>query len=363
MSNNILIIGSTGKLGSKLLNYLFKEKIFVNTITCHSNKNKILKQKKKYNIRNYYILSDNSEKKIFLNNIKNSKFSIVYFLDYGSHSLIYLDSILKNNSNCTIAVANKEMIVAGGHLLRNKILDSNNKLVPLDSEHFSLFRLNPSDIETKYLFITASGGPFYFNKKKNLNNVSQKEVVSHPKWKMGVNNSIDSSNFVNKMLEIFELSIIFNIDISKIDFLISKEAFIHSLIYFKDNTISINCFENEMLIPLIKPLTQNIKSNELNFKCKKFLNSNNLKLEIFKDNRFKIFKLFKKIKKFSHNQQISFMILNNYAHINYLSGKLPYHNIIDFIFDNIEPQKDLKFKTFHDILFYIEDLRSKYDTF
>ncbi len=143
---------------------------------------------------------------------------------------------------------------------------------------FLFFRLNPNNLETKSLYITASGGPFYFNKNINLKSVTQKEVTSHPKWKMGINNSIDSSNFINKILEIFELSIIFNISIKKIDFLISKEAFIHSLICFKDNTISINCFENDMLIPLIKPLTHKFKSNDLNIKSKKYLDFINLKI-------------------------------------------------------------------------------------
>ena len=182
--------------------------------------------------------------------------------------------------------------------LKNQFKKTNNNLVPLDSEHFSLFRLNPNNSETKRLYITASGGPFYFNKNINLKSVSQKEVLSHPKWKMGINNSIDSSNFINKILEIFELSIIYDINIKKIDFLISKEAFIHSIICFKDNTISINCFENDMLIPLIKPLTHKFKSNDLNIKSKKYLNFINLKMEKFNDKRFKIFKYLEKIKNF-----------------------------------------------------------------
>jgi 1-deoxy-D-xylulose 5-phosphate reductoisomerase len=117
-----------------------------------------------------------------------------------------------------------------------------------------------------------------------------------------------------------------------------------------------------MLIPLIKPLTKILNSKDLNLKTKKYLNPENLKLEVFNDRRFKIFKYFKKIKKFTHNQQISFMILNNYAHINYLNGKLLYPYIIDFIFDKIEPQKDMKFRNFHDILKYIEALKNKYET-
>ena len=94
----------------------------------------------------------------------------------------------------------------------------------------------------------------YFNKSINLNNVSFKEVISHPKWKMGINNSIDSSNFVNKVLEIHELSIIYDIDIKNIDFLISKEAFVHSLVLYKNGLNTLNCFNNDMIISLSYPL-------------------------------------------------------------------------------------------------------------
>ena len=127
--------------------------------------------------------------------------------------------------------------------------------------------------------------------------------------------------------------------------------------------MSINCFENDMLIPLIKPLTHKFKASNLNIKSKKYLDFINFKTEKFNDKRFKIFRYFAKIKKFSHNQQISFMILNNYAHNKYLNGKLSYSNIVDFILNNIETQKNMKFTTFHDILKYIEVLKSKYENF
>ena len=116
--------------------------------------------------------------------------------------------MLKHNSSCLFAVANKEMLIAGGNLLQKKIIASNNKFLPLDSEHYSLRYLNLNNKHINKLYITASGGPFYFKKKIDLKKVSLKQVVSHPKWKMGLNNSIDSSNFINKILEIFELSAI-----------------------------------------------------------------------------------------------------------------------------------------------------------
>ena len=159
------------------------------------------------------------------------------------------------------------MIIAGGKLLVDKIINSGNKLIPLDSEHFSMVNSNSVNNDIHKVYITASGGPFYFKKKINLNKVSLKQVLKHPKWDMGKNNSIDSSNFINKTLEILELSVIFGIDINKIDFLVSKNAYVHSIVIYKNSTVVINCFDNNMLIPMVSPLiklfnSKRIKSND-----------------------------------------------------------------------------------------------------
>ena len=130
---------------------------------------------------------------------------------------------------------------------------------------------------------------------------------------MGINNSIDSSNLINKILEIYELSSIYQIDLKKIDFLISKNAFIHSIIHYKDNTISLNCFNNDMIISLTYPLKFFFEFNLSKTSYKKLLNNENMQLEKFNDKRFKINKYLKHIKLFNHHQQIQFMILNNMA--------------------------------------------------
>ena len=96
---------------------------------------------------------------------------------------------------------------------------------------------------------------------------------------MGVNNSIDSSNFINKILEIHELSIIYDIDIKKIDFLISQEAYIHSLVFYNDSSSIINCFNNDMIISLSSPLRRFFDLPEINYTKKKFLDINNFKLK------------------------------------------------------------------------------------
>ena len=130
MSVKIIIIGSTGKLGTKLLNYTSKNSIKIYGISCYTNNKKLEKQKKKFNINKSYILSNIDDRKDFFS-LLEKKINIIYFLDYGSQSLTYLNHFLKFNKRSIIAIANKEMIIAGGHLLQSKIKKNKNILYPL----------------------------------------------------------------------------------------------------------------------------------------------------------------------------------------------------------------------------------------
>ena len=355
MKTSILVIGSTGKLGSILLNYCNKNSIKIDAITCYSNSKKLSSQKKSFNISNSFCMSIKNEKYDFLKYLKNNFFNIVYFLDCGPESIEIANKLLSNNKKCYFAIANKELIIAGGLILQNKIKKTSNYFIPLDSEHFSLHKSNLEQSLIDKIFITASGGPFYYKKRINLNKVKLPQVLSHPKWKMGINNSIDSSNFINKILEIYELSIIYNIDINKIDFLISKEAYIHSIIFYKDGSVIFNCFENNMLITLTMPLRIffNLKKIPIS---KKYLSIKNFKLEEFNDNRFKLKDFYSVFKNLKHSQLVQFIILNNIAQKYYLSNRIKYHNIYNFIFDNLSNKK-INFRNLSEILKYIKDNR------
>ena len=361
MKCNIVIVGSTGKLGIKLLNFTYKNNISIYGITCFKNFKKLSNQKIKHSIKNSFILSKKNDQFKFFK-LLEKKIDIIYFLDFGSFSLRYLEHFLNFNNNSIVAVANKELIIAGGSLLQSKIKKTNNYFIPLDSEHFSLSNLNINNKNVQKIYITASGGPFYFNKNINLSKVSYDKVLSHPKWNMGKNNLIDSSNFINKILEIYELSHIFNISLKKIDFLISREAYVHSIVHFSDNAVSMNCFANDMIITLIKPLSYFYKIDPMKLN-NNYLNVNNLKIEKPLDNRFKIFKYHKKLINLSHSEQIKLMIINNSAHKLYLSNKLKYNRIINYIMSEITTKpSNKKFNSFKAILKYISINNHYYKT-
>ena len=179
---------------------------------------------------------------------------------------------------------------------------------------------------------------------------------------MGKNNLIDSSNFMNKILEIYELSHIYDIPLSKIDFLVCKEAYIHSVVIYSDGTLSINAFDNDMIITLTKPLSYYYKINRPRYN-NNFLNLNNLRLEKPKDKRFKVLNYKKKLMNLNHSEQIKLMIINNNAHNLYLSNKLQYNKIIDYImYELFKNKHNFKLSSIKNILSYIMKMNNYYKT-
>jgi 1-deoxy-D-xylulose-5-phosphate reductoisomerase len=154
---------------------------------------------------------------------------------------------------------------------------------PIDSEHFSIFNLiqNKNINSIKYIYLTASGGPF-FGKKINLNKVSPSQATKHPNWKMGKKISIDSANLMNKVLEVIEASLIFNLPINKFKIIIHPQSLIHAIVTFKNGLTSMLYHYNDMKIPIANSLYNNLYDHQ-NID-EKFLIKNKL---TFNDTNFK----------------------------------------------------------------------------
>lgn len=353
----ILVFGATGVLGNKLINFLYKKNIMVKCAIAYKNLKKLNEIKSKYKVKNIFCLS-NEKNKDFINKIiLSNSFDIIYFLDSGINSLSFLELSLKNNNNCHYCIANKELIITGGTKLIQRI-NRNNFFIPLDSEHFSMFDYLNYDIsKINKVYITASGGPFYFKKNINFNTAPLSKVINHPKWKMGEEISINSSNFVNKVLEMIELSIIYEIPMKKIDFLISKQAKVHSVILMHDGRYIFNIFNNNMLIHLLKPF------ENFNFNFSKKIDIENykdFKVEFRSDKRFKIFKKLNTIKNIDQKKRILFLLLNKKAHELYKLKLIKYDSIVDFIFNNLNKfNYQYKLSNFDDIIKYYDHTKNK----
>jgi 1-deoxy-D-xylulose-5-phosphate reductoisomerase len=154
----------------------------------------------------------------------------------GGVGLIPTLEALKAKKN--LALANKEALVMAGDLIKKQAKKSGVDILPIDSEHVALKQclLAGKTNEVKNLILTASGGPFY-NNKKNLKKIKVKDALSHPTWNMGKKITIDSATLMNKGLEIIEAHHLFDIPPERIKVLIHPQSIVHSLVEFVDGSI------------------------------------------------------------------------------------------------------------------------------
>ncbi len=149
-----------------------------------------------------------------------------------------------------LALANKESLVIAGKFINEYISNNPNwKLYPIDSEHSSLYYLI-SKIKNgiKKIYITASGGPFYFLEKKELENKKFSDAIKHPNWQMGEKISIDSATLINKCFEIIEAYYLFNK--YEIEAIYHPQSIVHAMIELVDGTFITNMSYPDMRIPI-----------------------------------------------------------------------------------------------------------------
>ena len=139
----------------------------------------------------------------------------------------------------TIALANKETLVAAGHIVTELAIASHSRILPVDSEHSAIFQclLGSLGADIEKIHLTASGGPFRTWSKGQISKATRTEALRHPNWNMGSKITIDSATMMNKGLEIIEARWLFNTPGSKIDVVVHPESIIHSMIEYADGSV------------------------------------------------------------------------------------------------------------------------------
>ena len=278
MKKKICILGSTGSIGVSTLEIISKDKKNFDVILLSGNSNfkllisQALKFKPKYIYSNNFFLTKKikyfcKKNKIIiisdLNKLKKIKFDITISAISGIAGLLPTLNIIKFSKK--ILIANKESIICGWKFINKELKKYNCFFTPIDSEHFSISNLiqNKNKNLIKNIYLTASGGPF-FNKKLNLNKVTPTQAVKHPNWKMGKKISVDSANLMNKILEIIEASLIFNLPLNKFKIIIHPQSLIHAIIEFRNGLSSMLYHNNDMKIPIANSLYDNFYMNNEN---------------------------------------------------------------------------------------------------
>ena len=152
----------------------------------------------------------------------------------------------------TIALANKETLVAGGDIVKEYVKKYNVSLVPIDSEHSAIQQCLQGEEhdEIKRLIITASGGSFRNKTREELKGVTKEDALKHPNWSMGAKITIDSATMMNKGFEVIEAHHLFDVPYEKIDTVLHPQSIIHSMVEYQDGTIKAELGTADMHTPI-----------------------------------------------------------------------------------------------------------------
>ncbi len=266
MKKKIAILGSTGSVGKSTLEVIKKDKknFDIVLLTANNNYRKLIQQAKQFQVKNVLIKNKN-----FYSKVKNSlEKTQVYTgdvsitniisgkLDYTMSAIVGVAGLQPTvdavKISKTVVIANKETIICGWEILSKYIKKYKTKILPVDSEHFSIMELTKDipDDEIEEIIITASGGPFLNMSIHKMSKVKPAQATNHPNWKMGKKISIDSANLMNKVFEVVEACKIFEFGKKKYRIVIHPQSYVHSIIRFRNGLIKMILYNTDMKIPI-----------------------------------------------------------------------------------------------------------------
>ncbi len=271
---NVAILGSTGSIGINALKVIesFPKDFKVTALSSLSNIKLLEKQARKFNASCAAVAdhkeSDKLDKALRRSNIKvlsgpeslsiiasDSRVDILVIAISGAAAVYPLIAGIEAEKH--ICLANKESIVMAGDIIMRKLKERSACLVPVDSEHSAIFQCIKSRKikEVNRLFLTGSGGPLHKVSKSDFSKLKVRQVLRHPKWKMGKKITVDSATLINKGLEIIEAHHLFGIPVDRIKLLIHPEALVHSMCEFIDGSIIAQLGVTDMKLPIQFALT------------------------------------------------------------------------------------------------------------
>ena len=265
---NIVILGSTGSIGTNALEIIRNKKGEFNVIglSANSNHKLICEQIEEFKPKYVSIGTEEGKRiieekfpevKVYVGREGLKKLGQIEEMDIilvaviGAIGIEATSEAIKLGKR--IALANKETMVAGGDYI-NKLLKENPKseIIPVDSEHSAIFQslMAGKKSQVKNLIITASGGTFRGKKLEDLKDVTVEQALKHPNWSMGRKITVDSSTLVNKGLEVIEAHQLFGMDYDKIKVVIHPQSIIHSLVEYDDNAVIAQLGVTDMKLPI-----------------------------------------------------------------------------------------------------------------
>ena len=286
-TQNISILGSTGSIGTQTL-AIAREypQIGVKVLTAHSNIRLLEEQIREFHPELAVVTDEEKAKELQIRvadtttKIVGGKAGLAEAAAWNTADTVVTavvgisglePTIEAIKAKKKIALANKETLVTGGHIVTALAKQYQTEILPVDSEHSAIFQclMGNQHREIKKILLTASGGPFFGKKREELLRIQPQDALKHPNWNMGAKVTVDSSTLVNKGLEIIEAKWLFNVEIDDIRVLVHRQSIVHSMVEFVDNGIMAQLGAPDMRLPIQFALTYPhrlpMKGNELDF--------------------------------------------------------------------------------------------------
>jgi 1-deoxy-D-xylulose-5-phosphate reductoisomerase len=265
----IVLLGSTGSIGRCTLDVVKKHPgcFDVVALAAYSNVDLLVEQYHQFRPK-YVCLVDQSKGKQLSQHLRDKPVKVlvgeaemVQLAGLDNADLVVnavvgaaglpasLEAIKKGKC---LALANKESLVSGGPLFPSLVKKTNGKILPIDSEASAIWQAlacGKAD-EVKTVILTASGGPFRDYPIDQFDQITLRQALAHPTWKMGPKITIDCATLVNKGLEIIEASVLFSMPTEKIKVVIHPQSIVHSMVEFIDSSIIAQLSRPDMRLPI-----------------------------------------------------------------------------------------------------------------
>ena len=258
----ICILGSTGSIGTQALEVVDKypDKFKVKALSCNSNvliKEQIRKYMPEYAAVCDAELAVDLEKNFpdltvlrgceGICELADKKYDLLLNALVGISGLKPTLRAIK--AHTTIALANKETLVAGGDIVMPLAKQEGVDILPVDSEHSAIWQsLTAKNVSR--LLLTASGGAFRDKSKEELKSAKAADALKHPNWDMGAKVTIDSATLMNKGLEIIEAMHLFGVDSEDIKVLVHRQSVVHSMVEYADGSVIAQLSYPDMRLPI-----------------------------------------------------------------------------------------------------------------
>ncbi|HBF44261.1 MAG TPA: 1-deoxy-D-xylulose-5-phosphate reductoisomerase [Clostridiales bacterium] len=351
----IALLGCTGSIGSQVISVIerYPEKFKIVSLSANDNAKKLEELINKFKPKTAVLT--NAEK---LSEIKEvPKETTLY---YGQNALLHAVSeeadvifvavsgyagykVVKHalTLNKTVALANKESLVAGGEII-SKI--KTGKIIPVDSEHSAIWQCLDfnKEREFKKLIITASGGAFRTLSKAEIATLPAEKALNHPTWKMGKKITIDCATMMNKGFEVIEAKWLFNCPLEKIQVVVHPQSVVHSMVSFSDGVTMAQTSYPSMEIPIQLALTypERLPTSVEDFD----FYGKSLTFEKVNFEKFPCFNLALNAQKQGGNAPCALNGANERAVSKYLNGEIGFYGIsdsIEYVLSKISKTDDL----------------------